>query len=155
MTQIKKCPKFKMTQIHKWTKFKNDPNSKWPKFKMTQIQNWPKVKNDQNSKNTQIKKWPRFKLTQIQKWPKLKKMTQKWSSLSLLPSAVVKGDQSSIYSKLLAFIYYWALPERIHFFSGGFPLLGYSGKWPQVFLTQLYTRMVAGPPRIGVGQFSG
>ena len=47
---------------------------------------------------TQIQTDPDSKMTQI------KKITQKWSSLSLLLSAVVKGDQSSIYSKLSAFI---------------------------------------------------
>ena len=38
-----------MTQIQKWPKLKNDPNSK-----MTQIQKWPKFKSDPNSKMTQI-----------------------------------------------------------------------------------------------------
>ena len=43
-----------MTQIQKWPKFKNDPNSK-----ITQNQKWPKTNNVPNSKMTQnwIKKW--------------------------------------------------------------------------------------------------
>ena len=55
-----------MTQIKKWHKFKNGPNSK-----TTQIQKLTKFKNYTNSINTQTQKFPNLKMTQIQKWPKL------------------------------------------------------------------------------------
>ena len=45
-----------LTQIQKWLKFKNDPNSK-----MTLIQKWPKFINDPNKKLPKLKNYQNLK----------------------------------------------------------------------------------------------
>jgi hypothetical protein len=78
-----------MSQIQKYPKIKNIPNSK-----MSQIQKYPKFKNVPNSKISQIQKYPKFKnvanlkMSQIQKCRKFKNVPN-----SKIPSNTVSRNE--------------------------------------------------------------